>query len=161
LLCPIQLTQIRRVFVFTSHLFPVISCKSPMRTGWRSTSSLGRMVCSCIYTSRRTQMASIWNCRRRMQRMTPESAARLFMSTCANWKSTAIWSGNTQTFLIFTLLPVRRTSVRTPISTRKESISSQIRLANPLLAVNPQHKHLVRQRNPPIRPPYKFVLTGI
>lgn len=153
--------RIRRVSVFTSHLFPVISYKFPTRTGWRSTNNLAPMACSCIYTLQRMQMGIISACHRKMQRMTPESAARHSMITCANWKSTAIWSGNTQTCMIFTPLPVRRTSVHTPINTRKESISSQSRLANPLLAVNPQHKCLVRQMSPPIRPPYKSVLTAI
>ena len=144
-LCLILLMQIRGQFVFTSQLLHGISCKLPIKNGWRSTNSLARMAYSSIYTLLRTQTDSIWSYLPSMRRMTQESAARHSMNTCVNWKSTVIWFGNTQTYLIFTLRPALRTSVRIPISTKKESISRKIRLANPLLAMNPQHKFLVRQ----------------
>ena len=102
MLCLMQLMQIKRVFVFTSQPFHGISCKLIIKNGWLSTNSLARTACSCIYTSLRTQMASIWSYLPSMQRTTPESAARHSMSTCANWKSTAIWFGDTNSFDFYT-----------------------------------------------------------
>ena len=121
-LCPILLLQIRGQFVFTSQPLHGISCKLPIKNGWLSTNNSARMDCSSIYTLRRTQTDSIWSYLPSMRRTMPESAARHSMNTCANWKSTAILYGNTPMYLIFTPLPVRRTSVRTPISIKKESI---------------------------------------